>query len=143
MGKSKNPSINYTFADRYQKFISKLSLFAKTARSSKQKDTSPEDLFEGEAGDLLIKNDNLIWYRNNSDPDFNSLSDQFPELTKKTQYVLTQGINKKASWVKTAAGPTTWKLLGYFCPILGVDCCATGSFSGSGSQSGSSGSGSF
>ena len=137
MGKSKNPSVNYTFADGYQKFISKLTQFAKSARTTTEKDTSPDGVFTGEPGDLLVKNDNLIWYRDNSDADFNSLSDQFPDLTKKTQYVLTQGINKKASWVKTAAGPTTWKLLGYFCPILGVDCCATGSFSGSQSGSGS------
>ena len=128
MGKSKNPTVNYTFADRYQRFISKLVLFAKSARSDKEIDESPEGIFTGEPDDLLTKNSNLIYYRKNTDRDFSSLSDQFPELTQKTSYVLAQGINKKASWAKTAAGPATWKLLGYFCPILGVNCCATGSF---------------
>jgi hypothetical protein len=128
MGKSKNPSVNYTFADRYQQFVSKLTQFAQKARSNKEVDASPNGIFTGDPGDLLIKNDNTIYYRNNSDADFNSLSDQFPNLTRQTSYVLAQGINKKASWVKTAAGPATWKLLGYFCPILGINCCATGSF---------------
>lgn len=117
MGKSKNPSVNYTFADRYQKFISKLTQFAKSARTNSEKDTSPDGVFTGEPGDLLVKNDNLIWYRDNSDADFNSLSDQFPDITKKTQYVLTQGINKKASWVKTGSGPTTWNYLDTFTNI--------------------------
>lgn len=128
MGKSKNPSVNYTFADRYQRFISKLTQFAESARSDEEVDASPNDIFTGDVGDLLVKNGNAIYYRNNNNGDFNSLSDQFPDLTRQTSYVLGQGINKKASWVKTAAGPTTWRLLGYFCPILGVNCCATGSF---------------
>lgn len=137
MGKSKNPNVNYTFADRYQRFISNLVQFAKSARSSTQKDNSPDGVFTGEPGDLLTKTDNLIFYRSNNNQDFNSLSKEFPELTKKTQFVLTQGVNQRASWVKTATGPTSWRLLGYFCPILGIDCCATGSFSASANQSGS------
>lgn len=133
MGKSNDPNVNYTFADRYQKFVSRLVQFAKIARSSKEKDNSPDGIFTGETGDLLTKTDNLIYYRSNSDSDFTSLSDQYPELTKKTQYALTQGVNQRASWVKTASGPTSWKLVGYFCPILGIDCCVTSSFSPSGS----------
>jgi hypothetical protein len=131
MGKSKNQSVNYTFADRYQQFVSKLTQFAIKSKSSKDVDTSPEGIFDGEPGDLLVKNENLIFYRNQTDSDFNSLSDQFPELTARTSYVLAQGVNKNASWVKTAAGPTTWKLLGYYCPILGVNCCAVNPASGS------------
>jgi hypothetical protein len=133
MGKSKNPNVNYTFSDRYQRFVSKLTQFATKARSKSEVDNSPEGIFDGEPGDLLVKNDNLIFYRNNSNADFTSLSEQFPELTSRTSYVLAQGINKKASWVKTSAGPSTWKLVGYFCPILGVDCCANASGSNSGS----------
>lgn len=136
MGKSKNPNVNYTFADRYQRFISKLTQFATSARSATETDASPNGIFEGDAGDLLVKTDNQIFYRNNSNTDFTSLSDQFPDLTKRTSYVLAQGVNKKASWVKTSSGPSSWKLLGYFCPILGINCCATSSFS-SASVSGS------
>ena len=132
MYKSKNPIVNYTFSDRYQRFISKLTQFAELTRKSNTVDTSPDGIFTGDVGDLLVKNDNQIYYRGQSDADFNSLSDQFPEITQKTSYILAQGINKKASWVKTPTGLKSWKLLGYFCPILNVNCCAlSGSVSGS------------
>lgn len=132
MDKSKNPSVNYTFSDRYQRFVSKLTQFARLTRKSNTVDNSPDGIFTGEVGDLLVKTDNKIYYRGQSDADFKSLSDQFPDITQTTSYVLAQGVNKKASWVKTPTGLKSWKLLGYFCPILNVNCCAlSGSVSGS------------
>lgn len=131
MGDNKNPNTNYTFANRYQRFISRLTQFAISARSPTQIDNSPDGIFQGEPGDLLTKYNNLIYYRHNGQTEFTSLSDQFPNLTKQTAYVLAQGVNKKASWVKTATGLSSWKLVGYFSPICGVDCAITGSASGS------------
>jgi hypothetical protein len=123
---------NYTFSDRFQRFIQKIASFAQIARSKSQIDTGPQDIFTGEQGELLTKYKNKIFYRKSDSDEFISLSDEYSELTNQYEYVLSQGVNKYATWQKTSkTDEKNWTFTGYFSPISGIDCCVSGSVSGS------------
>lgn len=125
---TKNPHEDYTFGDRFQRFIQKLINFAKTSRSTKEIDNSPDQIFDGDRGELLIKFKHNIFYRKNDSNEFVSLNDEYSELMEQNKYVLSQGINTNASWTKSSdRGEKGWEFLGYFSPICDVDCCMTGS----------------
>lgn len=125
---SNNDNSNYTFSDRFQRFIQKIANFAQTARSTSQIDNSPTDIFTGEQGELLTKYKNKIFYRKTNSSEFVSLSDEYSDLTNQYEYVLSQGVNKYATWQKTSKNDEKqWTFTGYFSPICGVDCCVTGS----------------
>jgi len=125
---SNNDNSNYTFSDRFQRFIQKIANFAQTARSTSQIDNSPTDIFTGEQGELLTKYKNKIFYRKTNSSEFVSLSDEYSDLTNQYEYVLSQGVNKYATWQKTSKDDEKqWTFTGYFSPICGVDCCVTGS----------------
>ena len=83
---SNNDNSNYTFSDRFQRFIQKIANFAQTARSTAQIDNSPTDIFTGEQGELLTKYKNKIFYRKNDSSDFVSLSDEYVDLTNQYEY---------------------------------------------------------
>ena len=128
---------NYTFSDRFQRFIQKIASFAQLARNKSQTDTGPQDIFTGEQGELLTKYKNKIFYRKNNSNEFVSLSDEYSELTNQYEYILSQGVNKYATWQKTSeTKQKDWTFTGYFSPICGIDCCVSGSVL-SGSISGS------
>ena len=124
---------NFTFSDRFQRFLQKIANFALTARSKSQIDTGPQDIFTGEPGELLTKYKNKIFYRKNNSSEFVSLSDEYSELTNQYEYLLSKGVNKYATWQKTSKNDEKdWTFTGYFSPICGIDCCAlSGSVSGS------------
>ena len=125
---SNNDNSNYTFSDRFQKFIQKIANFAQTARSKSQIDDAPTDIFTGEQGELLTKYKNKIFYRKNNNSEFISLSDEYSDLTNQYEYILSQGVNKYATWQKTSkTDEKNWTFTGYFTPICGIDCCASGS----------------
>ena len=125
---TKNPHEDYTFGDRFQRFLKKLITFAKTARTSQEIDNSPDQIFDGEKGELLVKFKNNIFYRKNDSNEFVSLNDEYSELMESNKYVLSQGVNKNVSWTKSGErGNKQWEFLGYFSPICDVDCCVTGS----------------
>ena len=125
---SNNDNSNYTFSDRFQRFIQKIANFAQSARSTSQIDNSPTDIFTGEQGELLTKYKNKIFYRKTNSNEFVSLSDEYSDLTNQYEYVLSQGVNKYATWQKTSKNDEKqWTFTGYFSPISGVDCCVTGS----------------
>jgi hypothetical protein len=131
MGKGDNPNSDFTYGDRFQRFVTKLTNFARVARSKSEIDNSPDGIFEGEQGELLTKFKNQIYYRKNDSNEFVSLSDEHKELMDQHEYVLSQGVNKTATWTKkNAKGSATndWAFTGYFCPIAGVDCCITGAY---------------
>ena len=127
-----NDNTNYTFSDRFQRFIQKIANFAQTARSKNQIDNGPQDIFTGEQGELLTKYKNKIFYRKNEGEEFVSLSDEYSELTNQYEYILSNGVNKYATWQKTSkTDEKNWTFTGYFSPICGVDCCAlSGSVNG-------------
>ena len=123
-----NPHKDYTYSDRFQRFIQKLISFAISAKSISEIDNSPDKIFDGEHGELLVKYKEKIFYRKNDSESFVSLSDEYRELTESSKVVLSDGVNKHASWVKSSKkGTTDWQFLGYFSPICDVDCCMTGS----------------
>jgi len=125
---SNNDNSNYTFSDRFQRFIQKIANFAQTARNTSQIDNSPTDIFTGEQGELLTKYKNKIFYRKTNSSEFVSLSDEYSDLTNQYEYILSQGVNKYATWQKTSKDDEKqWTFTGYFSPICGVDCCVTGS----------------
>ena len=125
---SNNDNSNYTFSDRFQRFIQKIANFAQIARSKSQIDDAPTDIFTGEQGELLTKYKNKIFYRKNNSSEFISLSDEYSDLTNQYEYILSQGVNKYATWQKTSkTDEKNWTFTGYFTPICGIDCCASGS----------------
>ena len=125
---SNNDNSNYTFSDRFQRFIQKIANFAQNARSKSQIDDAPTDIFTGEQGELLTKYKNKIVYRKNNSSEFISLSDEYSDLTDQYEYILSQGVNKYATWQKTSkTDEKNWTFTGYFTPICGLDCCASGS----------------
>ncbi len=120
-----NDNTNYTFSDRFQRFIQKIANFAQNARSKNQIDSGPQDIFTGEQGELLTKYKNKIFYRKNEGEEFVSLSDEYSELTNQYEYLLSKGVNKYATWQKTSkTDEKDWTFTGYFSPICGIDCCA-------------------
>ena len=127
-----NPHKNYTFGNRFQKFLEKIVNFAKTARNSSQIDTGPDGIFDGEKGELVSKYKENIFYRKNDSNKFIRLSDEYSELVEKNKYVLSQGVNEKATWVKSShLGSTTWQFCGYFSPFSSIgtsECCTTSSY---------------
>lgn len=127
-----NKKSDYTFSDRFQRFITNLINFAKTSRSTSQADTSPDGIFDGDQGSILTKFKEKIYYRDPESEEFVSLSDEYPQLIEQSKYVLSQGTNKFATWQKVSERKTKkWKFTGYFCATSDVNCCATGSVSGS------------
>lgn len=127
MAKS-NPNKNYSFGDRFQKFIKKVINFAIRARSTDEIDTGPTDIFDGERGELLVKFGEKIFYRKNDSNQFVNLSDEYTQLVEQNKYILNKGINKNTTWQKNSdLGYKQWEFLGYFSPICDVDCCVTGS----------------
>lgn len=114
----------YIYADRYQRFVNNLCNFAVTARSDKEIDNSPNNVLSGNIGDVLTKDKNYIYYNSSSDGEIVSLSEQFMDITRKTETILSKGINRKASWAKTSLSECSWKFLGYYTFIADRNCCA-------------------
>lgn len=124
----KNPNEDYSYSDRFQRFISKLIEFAINSRSKSEIDNSPDDIFDGEKGELLIKFKDKIFYRKNDNNEFVNLSDEYKDYLESKTDILNKGINKKVTWQKSSEkGTKKWEFLGYFSPICDVDCCVTGS----------------
>ena len=117
---------NYTYSDRFQQFVKKLASFSTSGRSSSTVDNNPTDIFTGEAGELLTKYKELIFYRKVNSDTFVSLSDDYKTLIETNKFVLSQGINKYATWQKKD-GPKDWDFVGYFTPICDMNCCPSGS----------------
>lgn len=123
---------DYTFSDRFQRFITNLINFARTSRSNTETDNSPDGIFDGDEGAILTKFKEKIYYRDPDSEEFVSLSDEYPQLIEQSKYALNQGTNKFATWQKVSERKTKkWKFSGYFCATSDVNCCTTGSTTGS------------
>ena len=125
MGRSnKNTNSKYIYNDRYQRFVKNLCDFAIKARSNKEIDMSPDKVLSGNFGDVLTKDNNYIYYNSALDGEVVSLSDQFQDITNRTAGILSSGINKKVTWVKTNLNDFSWKFLGYYTFIVDRNCCS-------------------
>lgn len=113
--------INFIKDNRFSEFLDKLTNVSRNQADSSYIDLSPNNLFDGEIGTVLVKNGSDILYQKNTDTEFVNLSQLFPYIVTPRKYLLEKGINKKATWVKNSSTELkTWKFLGYTCPFDSV-----------------------
>lgn len=113
--------INFIKDNRFPKFLDKLVNISLTQTDVFYIDLSPNNLFDGAIGTVLVKNGSDILYRENTDTDFINISQLFPYIVAPRKILLEQGINKKVTWVKnTSTESKIWKFLGYNCPFDSV-----------------------
>lgn len=110
----------YNVLSKYSELISRLSNFAVTAKSSFDIDNSPNGLFTGNKGDILLKNKNLIYYKEVNSNQFILLSSNYEKLTEQYKDVLSKGINTYATWTM---GDYGWLLNGYYTQYADINCC--------------------
>jgi hypothetical protein len=110
--------INFIKDNRFATFLDRLATISRNQTSDEYIDLSPNDLFDGDRGIVLVKNGSDILYRNNDDSEFINLSSLFPYIVEPRKVLLTQGINQRVTWIKNSTSKQkTWKFLGYICPF--------------------------
>jgi len=110
--------INFIKDNRFPTFLDRLSSVSRNETDTSYIDLSPNGLFDGDIGTILIKNGSDILYQENSASDFVNLSQLFPYIVAPRKYLLEQGINQKVTWVKNSSSTSkTWKFLGYTGPF--------------------------
>ena len=113
--------INFIKDNRFPTFLDKLISVSRNETDTSYIDLSPNNIFDGFIGTVLVKNGSDILYQENTDSDFVNLSQLFPYIVAPRKYLLEQGINQKVTWVKNTNSETkTWKFLGYTCPFNAV-----------------------
>ena len=110
--------VNFIKDNRFPKFINQLTSNSLNQTDSTYVDTSPNGIFDGDIGTVLIKDGRDILYKTNTDTEFTNLSSYFQTIVDAKSGLLTGGINKKATWIKNSSSTEkTWKFLGYTCPF--------------------------
>ena len=110
--------VNFIKDSRFPTFINKLASNSLNQTDSTYVDDSPDGIFDGDIGTVLIKDGKDILYRSNTDTEFTNLSSYFQTIVNEKSGLLTSGINKKATWIKNSSSTEkTWKFLGYTCPF--------------------------
>jgi hypothetical protein len=110
--------INFIQDNRFPQFLDKLATVSRNQTDINYIDLSPNDIFDGDMGIILVKNGSDILYKYNTDTDFTNLSNMFPYIVEPRKVLLTQGINYKATWVKSSSSlQKKWQFLGYTCPF--------------------------
>jgi hypothetical protein len=114
---------NFIRDGRLNVFFNKLTLVSKNQKDPSYIDNSPDNVFDGPTGTVLIKNGADILYKYPTDTKFTNISTLVSYKINKIEYSLNQGINYKATWIKNSSlTAKTWKFLGFVCPDLG-SCC--------------------
>lgn len=110
--------VNFIKDNRFPKFINKLASNSLNQTDSAYIDDSPDGIFDGDIGTMLVKDGKDILYRTNTDVEFTNISSYFKSVVDAKSGLLTSGINKKATWIKNSSSTEkTWKFLGYTCPF--------------------------
>ena len=110
--------INFIKDNRFPTFLDRLIRVSINEQDTSYIDLSPDNLFDGEMGTILVKNNSDILYRTNTDADFINLSHLFPYVVAPRKYLLERGINQRVTWVKNSSSVSkNWKFLGYTCPF--------------------------
>ena len=113
--------INFIKDNRFPTFLEKLANVSRNQTNAAYIDLSPNDLFDGTMGTVLVKNGSDILYQENTDSEFINLSQLFPYVVAPHKYLLEQGINYRVTWIKnTNSESKMWKFLGYTCPFNSV-----------------------
>ena len=111
-------TVNFIKDNRFSKFINKLASNSLNQTDSTYVDDSPNGIFDGDIGTVLVKDGKSILYKTNTDDTFTNLSDYYKSVVDSKSELLTSGINKKATWIKNSSSTEkTWKFLGYTCPF--------------------------
>ena len=111
-------TVNFIKDNRFPKFINKLASNSLNQTDSAYVDDSPNGIFDGDIGTILVKDGKSILYKTNTDDTFTNLSDFYKSVVDSKSELLTSGINKKATWIKNSSSTEkTWKFLGYTCPF--------------------------
>ena len=111
-------TVNFIKDNRFPKFINKLASNSLNQTDSAYVDDSPNGIFDGNIGTILVKDGKSILYKTNTDDTFTNLSDYYKSVVDSKSELLTSGINKKATWIKNSSSTEkTWKFLGYTCPF--------------------------
>jgi hypothetical protein len=115
---------NFIKDNRFPTFIDKLAFNSLNQTDITYVDTSPDGIFDGDIGIVLIKDGKDILYRTSTDTGFTNISSYFKTVVDAKSGLLTSGINKKATWIKNSSSEEkTWKFLGYISPFSGT--CAS------------------
>ena len=111
-------TVNFIKDNRFPKFINKLASNSLNQTDSTYVDDSPNGIFDGDIGTILVKDGKSILYKTNTDNTFTNLSDYYKSIVDAKSELLTSGINKRATWIKNSSSTEkTWKFLGYTCPF--------------------------
>ena len=111
-------TVNFIKDNRFPKFINKLASNSLNQTDSTYVDDSPNGIFDGDIGTILVKDGKSILYKTNTDDTFTNLSDYYKSIVDAKSELLTSGINKRATWIKNSSSTEkTWKFLGYTCPF--------------------------
>ena len=109
---------NFIKDNRFPDFINKLAFNSLNQTNSTYVDDSPNGIFDGDIGTILIKDGKDILYRTNTDTQFTNISSYFTNVVDSKSGLLTSGINKRATWIKNSSSTEKiWKFLGYTCPF--------------------------
>ena len=110
--------VNFIKDNRFPKFINKLASNSLNQTDSTYVDDSPDGIFDGDIGTVLIKDGKDILYRTNTDTEFTNISSYYKTVVDAKSGLLTSGINKKATWIKNSSSTEkSWKFLRYTCPF--------------------------
>lgn len=110
--------VNFIKDNRFPKFINKLTFNSLNETDNTYIDTSPDGIFDGDIGTILVKDGTDILYKTNTDNDFTNISSYFKSLVESKSGLLNSGINKRATWIKNSSSTEkSWKFLGYTCPF--------------------------
>ena len=69
--------VNFIKDNRFQTFINKLAFNSLNQTDSTYVDDSPNGIFDGDIGTILIKDGKDVLYRTNSDTEFTNISSYF------------------------------------------------------------------
>jgi hypothetical protein len=95
--------VNFIKDNRFPKFINKLASNSLNQTDSTYVDDSPDGIFDGDIGTVLIKDGKDILYRTNTDTEFTNISSYYKTVVDAKSGLLTSGINKKATWIKNSS----------------------------------------
>lgn len=110
--------LNFIKDNRFALFLDKLTIVSRYQTDLSYVDISPNGVFNGDIGTVLVKNGSDILYKSNDTTDFVNLSALFPYVVRPRKYLLERGINKKVTWIKNSSSEKkNWKFLGYTCPF--------------------------
>ena len=95
--------VNFIKDSRFPTFINKLVSNSLNQTDSTYIDDSPNGIFDGDIGTILIKDGKDILYRTNTDTEFTNISSYFKSVVDAKSGLLTSGINQKATWIKNSS----------------------------------------